>query len=90
MKIEILGPGCMRCMTTEENVRQALGQVGLTAEIVHVSDHHEFHKRGIKFTPAVVVDGQTKSSGRIPQVPEIRSWLEEASVGISRDPGVRR
>lgn len=90
MKIEILGPGCMRCIVTEENVRSALGQLGLTAEVIHVSDHHEFDKRGIKFTPAVVVDGRTKSSGRIPQVPEIRRWLEDASVGIFRDQGVRR
>ncbi len=90
MKIEILGPGCFRCYATEDNVRQALGQLGLTAEITHLVDPHEFHKRGIKFTPAVVVDGQTKSSGRIPQVPEIRRWLEEAAVGIARDPGIRR
>ncbi len=90
MKIEILGPGCMRCMATEENVRSALGQLGLTAEVIHVFDRHEFHKRGIKFTPALVVDGQVKSSGRIPQVPEIRRWLEEASAGIFREPGVRR
>lgn len=90
MKIEILGPSCFRCFATEDDVRQALGQLGLTAKVVHISDHHEFHKRGIKFTPAVVVDGRTKSSGRVPQVPEIRRWLEEASAGISREPGVRR
>ncbi len=90
MKIEILGPGCFRCVATEENVRLALGQLGLTAEVIHVSDHDEFHKRGIKFTPAVVVDGRTRSSGRIPEVPEIRGWLEEASAGAFREPGVRR
>jgi small redox-active disulfide protein 2 len=90
MKIEILGPGCMRCFATEQNVREALEQLGLTAEVIHVSDRDEFHKRGIKFTPAVVVNGRTKSSGRIPQVLEIRHWLEETSAEVSREPGVRR
>ncbi len=90
MRIEILGPGCMRCLATEQKVREALGQLGMTAEVIHVSDYHEFEKRGIKFTPAVAVDGRTKSSGRIPQVLEIRHWLEEASAGIFKDPGFRR
>ncbi len=90
MKIEILGPGCMRCMAAEKHVRLALGQLGLAAKVIHVADQHEFQKRGIKFTPAVVVNGRTKSSGRIPQVPEIRRWLEEAAAGIFREPGIRR
>jgi small redox-active disulfide protein 2 len=90
MKIEILGPGCMRCMKTEENVRVALRELGLTAEVVHISDHDEFGKRGIKFTPALVIDGQTKSSGRIPEVGEIHRWLEKTSAGISGAPSVRR
>ncbi len=90
MKVEIFGPGCFRCFATEENVRLALGQLGFRADIVHVSDHDEFRKRGIKFTPALAVDGRTKSSGRIPEVAEIHRWLKEASVGISRELSVRR
>jgi small redox-active disulfide protein 2 len=90
MKIEILGPGCFRCFATEENVRLALGQLGLRADVVHISDHDEFQKRGVKFTPALVIDGKTKSSGRIPEVIEIHRWLREASAGISREASVRR
>ncbi len=90
MKVEIYGPGCARCMKTEENVRLALRELGLAAEVIHISDPEEFAKRGIKFTPGLVVDGRTKSSGRIPDVPEIHRWLEEASVGLAGSASVRR
>ncbi len=90
MKIEILGPGCMRCITTERNVRQALNGLGLNAQIAHVFDPEEFAKRGIKFTPAVVIEGATKSSGRIPDVGEIRRWLEESAAGLEKLPHARR
>jgi small redox-active disulfide protein 2 len=75
VKVEILGPGCARCIATEENVRKALGELRLEAEVAHVFDPREFARRGVMFTPAVVVDGEVRSSGRIPQVEEIRAWL---------------
>ncbi len=77
MKIEILGPGCYRCITTEGNVRNALESLRLQADVVHISDPQEFARRGVMFTPAVIIDGQLKASGRIPNVDEIRSWLEK-------------
>ncbi len=77
MKIEILGPGCRRCITTEENVRKALELLRLQAEIVQISDPQEFARRGVMFTPAVIIDGEIKASGRIPEVDQIRSWLEQ-------------
>ncbi len=90
MKIEILGPGCIRCNTTEQNVRQALDGLGLNAEIVHVFDREEFAKRGIKFTPAVIIEGTTKSSGRIPEVAEIRRWLQDSAAGLEKQPHARK
>ena len=77
MKIEILGPGCNRCIATEDNVRKALESLRLQAEVVHISDPREFARRGVMFTPAVIIDGQLKASGRIPDVEQIRSWLEQ-------------
>ncbi len=75
MKIEILGPGCARCHATEKNVSLALNELSLQAEVVHVHDPKEYAKRGVLFTPAVVIDGETKASGKIPTVEEIKSWL---------------
>lgn len=75
MKIEIVGPGCLRCKETEKNVREAVKQLGIHAEISKVTDVTEFAKKGVMFTPGVIVDGQVKVSGKIPTAEEIKEVL---------------
>ena len=75
VKIEILGPGCARCRATEENVRQALAELKVEAEVVHITDMLEIGRRRVMLTPGVIIDGQLRSSGRIPEVKEIKDWL---------------
>ncbi|MCL6481261.1 MAG: thioredoxin family protein [Firmicutes bacterium] len=75
MKIEILGPGCPRCRATEENVKRALAELNLEAEVRHVTDPKEIALRRIFLTPGVVVDGAVRSIGRIPEVAEIKQWF---------------
>ncbi len=75
MKIEVVGAGCPRCIATEKNVREAVSQLGIQAEIIKVTDVTEFAQKGVMFTPAVIVDGQVKTSGKIPTVDEIKKIL---------------
>jgi small redox-active disulfide protein 2 len=75
MKIEILGPGCPRCRATEANVRQALAELNLSAEVLHVSDPKEIAARRVLLTPGLVIDGEIRCSGRVPEVAEIKQWL---------------
>jgi len=75
MKIEVVGPGCARCITTEKNVREAVQQLGLQAEITKVTNVAEFAKKGVMFTPGVIVDGRVKVSGKIPSVDELKKIL---------------
>lgn len=75
MKIEIVGPGCPRCIATENNVKEAVKQLGIEAEIVKISDVKEFAKKGVMFTPAVIVDGKVVISGKIPTVEEVKKVL---------------
>ena len=75
MKIEVVGPGCFRCVETERNVNEAVKQLGIDAEVTHIYDIGEMIKRGVMFTPAIIVDGQIKTSGRIPTVGEIKRIL---------------
>jgi len=75
MKIEICGPGCPKCQATEKNVRQAVEALGISAEVSHVTDVAEMGKRGVMFTPAVVVDDQVKVSGKVPSVEELKKLL---------------
>lgn len=74
-KIEIFGTGCPKCKRTEQNVRRAVQELGIEAEVIHVYDQLEMLKRGITNTPAVVIDGEVKIAGRVPEVDEIKELL---------------
>jgi small redox-active disulfide protein 2 len=76
MKIEVLGTGCARCNTAEEIVKQAVLEAGIEAEVVKVKDIREIAKYGVMVTPAVVVDGELKSVGKIPDLEEVLEWIK--------------
>lgn len=81
MKIQIAGPGCPRCQTTEKNVINACAQMNLAADISHIYDVKEFAKIGVRFTPAVIVDGKIVVSGKVPTVKELTTILGQAGSG---------
>lgn len=75
MKIEILGSGCPKCRQLEANARKAVEEMKKKAEILKVTDINEIINRGVMATPAIIIDGKLKASGRIPEVEEIKKWL---------------
>jgi small redox-active disulfide protein 2 len=75
MEIKVLGPGCPRCQKTEKNVKEAVAEAGVDAKVDKVSDIMEIARSGAFGTPAVIVDGEIKSVGRIPNKEEIKAWL---------------
>jgi len=75
MKIEVLGPGCKRCHTLEENVRAAVREMGIDAEVVTVSDIKEIAARGVLMTPGLAVDGQSVASGHLLSVHQVMKIL---------------
>ena len=77
MQIKVLGPGCPRCEATKKKVEEAVTEAGLNANIIKVTDTMEIAKHGVFGTPAVVVDGEVKSVGKIPSKEEIKSWIQK-------------
>lgn len=75
MKIEVLGTGCAKCTTLYENTKKALAVCGKSAEVVKVQDIPTIMKYGVMSTPALVIDGQVKFSGKVASVEEIRGML---------------
>ena len=75
MKIEVFGIGCPKCRATEANARKAVQELGVNAEVIPVYDKTATIKRGITDTPALVIDGKLKVSGRVPEVEEIKNWI---------------
>jgi small redox-active disulfide protein 2 len=76
MKIEVLGTGCAKCKTLEENAKQALAKIGGFHEVKKVEDIVEIMNYGVMSTPALVVDGAVVSSGKLLSVEEIIELLK--------------
>ena len=75
MKIEILGTGCAKCKALYENTKKALEDSGKSAEVAKVEDIPSIMKYGVMSTPALVIDGQVKLSGKVASVAEIMGML---------------
>ena len=75
MKIEVLGTGCMKCNKLYEAAKQAVAAKGVQAEVSHITDLAELMKRGVMVTPALAVDGQVKSAGKVLKPEEIAKLL---------------
>ena len=76
MKIEVLGAGCPKCKKTYENIKKAIKELGIEAELIKVYDNIEIAKRGVFETPALAIDDEIKIAGRVPSVEEIKKLLK--------------
>jgi len=74
-KIQILGSGCPKCQKLTENTRAAADQMCLDYEIEKITDVMEITKLGVMMTPALVVDGQVRATGKVLDVDAIKSLL---------------
>lgn len=76
MEIKVLGPGCARCHQTEKVVMDAVAEAGVAADIEKVTDMMKIAGYGVLGTPAVVVNGEVKSVGKIPSKQDVLAWLK--------------
>ena len=76
MEIKVLGPGCPKCRQTEKLVKETVAESGVAADVEKVADVMKIAGYGVFGTPAVVVDGEVKSVGKIPSKEDVKSWLE--------------
>jgi small redox-active disulfide protein 2 len=76
MDIKVLGPGCPKCQQTEKIVKEAVAAAGINADVQKVTDVMEIAGYGVFGTPAVVVDGEVKSVGKIPKKEDVMAWIK--------------
>lgn len=75
MKIQILGTGCAKCDKLYKNTQQAVNELGINAELEKVTDITKIMSMGVMMTPALVVDGQVKMTGKASGSDEIKTLL---------------
>jgi len=76
MKIQILGTGCPKCKQLAQNAEEAVKALGIEAEIEKVTGINEIMKFGVMMTPALAVDGQVKSIGKVLSSSEIKGLIQ--------------
>ncbi len=80
MKVKVLGPGCAKCKALYGEAAKAIASLGLEAELEKVEKLEEIMAYRIMATPALVIDGEVKSAGRLPSATEITTWLSAAGA----------
>ncbi|MDZ7641557.1 MAG: thioredoxin family protein [Desulfurivibrio sp.] len=75
MEIKVMGPGCAKCNEVMQAVEEIIAESGVAASVQKVSDFQEMAKHGVFATPSLVIDGQVKSTGKVPRKDEIRGWM---------------
>jgi small redox-active disulfide protein 2 len=75
MKLQILGTGCAKCNALTQATEQAAQTLGLPYELEKVTDLKQIMAFGVMMTPALVVDGKVKVSGKVPSVDDLKKLL---------------
>jgi small redox-active disulfide protein 2 len=78
MKIEVLGPGCPKCMSVEQNVKKALAELAVQADVEKVTDIQRIIQKGVLSTPALVIDGKVVLQGKNPTVDQLKALITGA------------
>jgi len=74
-KIQILGTGCPKCKKLTENAEAAAKDLGIEYSLEKVTQINEIMKFGVMMTPALAIDGQVKSIGKVASQDEIKKML---------------
>ncbi len=77
MEIKVLGPGCANCHKMEEMAKQAVKELGLSAEVVKITDIGDIARHGILSTPGLIVNGKVKHTGKpLPSLDKVKELIK--------------
>lgn len=77
INIKVLGTGCPKCNDLEKLTRRVVSDNKIEAEIEKVENIMDIMNYGIMRTPALVVEGEVKFSGRLPSEKELKEILTQ-------------
>lgn len=73
--VKVLGPGCARCEELMAATKKAIDELQLDCSLEKISDIQQIAEFGVMITPALVVDGEVKFSGKVPSNEELKKLL---------------
>jgi small redox-active disulfide protein 2 len=75
-KLQVLGPGCAKCVELAKRTEDAAKASGVDYELEKVTELNQIMSFGVMMTPALVVDGDVKVVGKVPSVEEIKKMIQ--------------
>ncbi|KAB6715127.1 MULTISPECIES: thioredoxin family protein [Roseobacteraceae] len=73
--VKVYGPGCKRCETTVDMVRDAAAKLGLEVEVEKITDPKSIAMAGVMSTPGIEIDGTLVHAGGLPDKTKLEGWL---------------
>ena len=80
MFIQVLGTGCAKCKTLHETVKKAVQETGVDAQVEKVEDIQKIMAFEILMMPGLVIDGEVKTAGRLPNIEEVKKLILAAKA----------
>jgi small redox-active disulfide protein 2 len=81
-EVLVLGSGCAKCKRLEAMTSDVINELGVEAALKKVTDFDEIMKFDILSTPALVINNEVVSYGRIPSKEELRAWFSTPIVDM--------
>lgn len=76
MEIKVLGTGCTRCQQLEKEVYNVLAAMDVAADVEKVEDIKKIMAYKVMNTPALIINGKVKVSGRVPKPDELKKIIQ--------------
>jgi small redox-active disulfide protein 2 len=80
MQLLVLGIGCAKCAKLYDLTAQAAQEIGVKHELQKVTDLKQIMALRVMLTPALVVNGSVKFSGKVPSLEELKAILRQAAA----------
>lgn len=80
LTIRIVGSGCINCENLMKLCMNVAAENELEADIQKITDRQKFTELGVWMTPALIVNGQILSQGKIPVKSTLENWLKQAAA----------
>jgi len=73
--IRVLGTGCPGCNELEQMCFNVLGQYNIDADMQKITDIKKIAEFGVMSTPALIINGKTYCTGKIPTKQTLTHWI---------------
>lgn len=73
--LRVLGSGCAKCQKLADNAEAAAKELGMAYTIDKITDRDAIVDAGVMMTPALMIDGRVRASGKVLTAEQIKALL---------------